>query len=40
MAIIAFNHKSQKQKVQFQYSGDAFNYDFEGGMLVTFLIKD
>ncbi len=40
IVVIAFNHKSEKQKVQFQLNEDAFNYEIEGGMLTTFLIDD
>jgi glucosylceramidase len=40
IAIIAFNHKSETQKVQFKNGDNAFNYEIEGGMLVTFIIED
>ncbi|MFK7813046.1 MAG: glycoside hydrolase family 30 beta sandwich domain-containing protein, partial [Maribacter sp.] len=40
IVVVAFNHKSETQKVQFQYQQEAFNYELKGGMLATFLIED
>ncbi len=39
IVVVAFNHKSEPQKVQFQYQENAFNYEIESGMLVTFLFE-
>lgn len=40
IAIVAFNHSSQVRKVQIKNGENAFNYEMEGGMLVTFLIEN
>lgn len=40
IVVVAFNHKSEKQKVQFRYQQNTFNYEIEEGMITTFLIED
>ncbi|MFK7949592.1 MAG: glycoside hydrolase family 30 beta sandwich domain-containing protein [Saprospiraceae bacterium] len=40
IAIVAFNHSNNSQKVQFENGEDAFNYTIDGGMLVSFLIEN
>jgi len=39
IAIIAYNHRTIAQNVQFQYGEERFTYSIDGGMLVTFVIK-
>ncbi|MFK7810301.1 MAG: glycoside hydrolase family 30 beta sandwich domain-containing protein, partial [Saprospiraceae bacterium] len=40
IVIVAFNHKSESQNIQFEYKENTFDYEIEGGMLVSFLIED
>lgn len=39
IAIIAFNHNDDRKSIQFKCNENAFNYNIEPGMLVTFVIE-